>query len=146
MKAQEISKDSGIAGKGSYIVNEWPETDEEMLSYWGTSLVCNHAFKDIVIASRAKWEGFVIAYFIAHGKTIKKGKRIMAAPLADQSDGVIITAHDHATAEMLDWFPPIGEHTRLTEMDKAKRATDGLTDAQLDELIAARKLVAKGKK
>ena len=135
MKAEEINKASAVAGKGSFTVDQWPETDEEMLSHWGTSLVCNHAEEKIRIVARAKWEAHVLAYFIEHGETVLAGKRTIAAPLAKQTEDMIEEAQNHAAGLMLDFFPPTGEHNRLTEAEKLDRMTSKMSDDAMQDMI-----------
>ena len=146
MKTQTITKDSAIAGKFTFDVSEWPESHDEMVERWGQECIDNQAFNAIVITSRAKAESIVVAHFINNGKTRKEGKKTVALPVGDQSDNVVTRAYAAMTAEMNVWVPPIGARTRLSDVDKAKRTTDKLSDEQLVALLAQRGMTVKGAK
>ncbi len=146
MKTQTIKKDSAIAGQFTFDVSEWPESHDEMVEKWTQECIDNQAFNAIVIASRAKAESIVTKYFIDAGKTRKEGKRVIALPVDQQSNNVVEAAYAAMTAEMSTWIPPIGTRTRLSDVDKAKRTTDKLSDEQFLGMAAARGLNIKAAK
>ncbi len=145
-KTQTITKYSAIAGKFTFDISGWPESHDEMVEKWSQGCIDNQAFNAIVIASRAKAESVVVRYFVDHGKTRKEGKRVIALPVDKQSGDVVEAAYAAMTAEMSAWIPPIGTRTRLSDVDKAKRTTDKLSDDQLVKLLADRGMTVKGAK
>ncbi len=146
MKTQTIKKDSTIAGQFTFDVSEWPESHDEMVERWTQECIDNQAFNAIVIASRAKAESIVTKYFIEHGKTKTDGKKTVAASSLEQTGDVSEAAYAAMRKEMKSWVPPIGTPTRLSDVDKAKRTTDKLSDDQLIEMLTDRGLNIKGKK